>query len=177
MAIVGNFRSASDFSRALQRIALRIHETAGERGLLVLRKNLAATALKLVSDGFREQADPYGKKWAPLAASTVAGRRKGRKKKGPKILLDTGRLRASFAAKPKGIGFVIASKVDYASPHQFGATLKRRRGGILGRLSRSKAVGKIPQRAMLPLSKQGLGKLWSKAFEDTARLVLVKVQR
>lgn len=164
-----------DYS-ALRTMADRIGTVGGAGGVDKLRKNLAATALKLIADEFRGQKDPYGQSWRPLSPSTVAGRRKGKKKGGAKILQSTGRLRASFGTTSKGLGFVVSSKVKYAPHHQYGAKLKRRNAGIRGLLQRKRVVGAIPRRMMVPDSKQGLGPIWKKAFEKTATRVLVSLK-
>jgi phage gpG-like protein len=113
---------------------------------------MGATALKLVADGFRNSKDPYGKPWKPIGG---AGRRKGKKDKPHKILLDTGRLRASFSYRVVPVGFTISSGVVYAAVHQFGhtfsrkartAAMKRHKSGSFRFMSR-KALGKALARS------------------------------
>lgn len=124
---------------------------------------MGATALKLVSDGFRNQVDPYGKPWKPLSQGTIGGRRKGRsKKKGAKILLDSGGLRASFAYSVKGSGFNISSGKVYAAVHQFGHTFKRKartqaqfRGRFISRARAGKLAQKRPKKGKFSLAKIG----------------------
>ena len=55
-----------------------------------------------VLDNFRRQG--YPEKWAPLKSSTIARRRKGKGSGSPKILMDTGILRA--AASSQAVGYV-----------------------------------------------------------------------
>jgi phage gpG-like protein len=79
---------------------------------------MAATAFTKVQQGFRESVDPSGNPWRELAEDTVKSRRKGKKKRGPKILIDTGRLRNSISAKSDDQGFKIGTNVEYGVYHQ-----------------------------------------------------------
>lgn len=96
-------------------ITAELSELASHDVLDRVSRALQAESLKLVADCFKESRDPYGVPWAPLKA------RKG------KPLLDTGRLRASFAPVAVGPhGFTIGSNVAYAAAHQNGATYPAR---------------------------------------------------
>jgi phage gpG-like protein len=85
-----------------------------------LNQELASRALELVQEGFRNQHDPYGQDWAPLAASTLRGRRHGPKKRSPRILEDTGIGRNSYSARADENGFRVGSIVMYMRFHQLG---------------------------------------------------------
>lgn len=95
-----------------------------------LARTLADTAKAEVLRQFRDQVDPYGKAWAPLAASTIAGRRTRRPRgfigplAGPKILENSGRLRRSFKARGEADGIRISTNVIYAGVHQHGHTFQ-----------------------------------------------------
>lgn len=101
---------------------------------------------------FGEQRDPDGKPWQPLAAATVAPRKKdygkrGRIKKraearlqGRKILIQTARLRNSISSKVSGTAVAVGTNVVYARIHQFG-----------GKAGRGKKVT-IPARPFLGIS-------------------------
>lgn len=141
----------------------------------------AAAAGKFVNDGFRRGVDPYGDPWQPLAS------RKG------KPLLDTGRLRASFATSPIPGGFRIDATASYAPFHQFGTqpsnrrarvqpidkhgkfisrakASKRRRGAIAIRRLSAHRHGGIPARPMVPTPEQGgIPFKWQKAFAREAK--------
>jgi phage gpG-like protein len=121
-----------------------------------LAQVLAETAGKLVADGFRRGLDPYGKPWAPLK------RKRTRDKRGTRgrPLLDTWRLRASFAAVPRPGGFSIEATAVYAPHHQYGT----RRG--------------VPQRQMVPMPETGgLPASWRSVFDrDTRALVRRKAE-
>src|SRR5260370_23568423 len=54
------------------------------------------------------------KKFAPLAASTIAGRRKGRGHAGPKILIDRGRLLGSIHKSVTTAGVRVRTNLMYA---------------------------------------------------------------
>jgi phage gpG-like protein len=72
-----------------------------------------------LSDRFRTTTDPYGKPWEPSLRATLEG---------GQTLSDTGRLRRSFnVANVSERGFVVATNVQYAAPHQYGATIRPRR--------------------------------------------------
>lgn len=68
---------------------------------------------------FTDGAGPTGAPWAPLRPVTLARRRK--QGKGAQPLLDTGRLRNSFAKRLEPRAVWIGTNVPYAAVHQFGA--------------------------------------------------------
>jgi phage gpG-like protein len=102
-----------------------------------------AAALKLVADEFRGSHAPDGAGWKPLA------RRSG------KPLMDTGRLRASFAIEATADGFRIGTAVAYAGYHQFGTRPHR----VASRLARQNAHGRFISAKARKVSR--------KAFEGT----------
>jgi len=75
-------------------------------------------AWKDVISHFREQSGPDGF-WPRLSASTIKSRRKGKKKGGPKILQDTGRLRMANRWKIVDGGFTVKvfNNTKYAKYH------------------------------------------------------------
>lgn len=72
---------------------------------------------------FETQSGPDGTKWAPLAASTLRGRR-GRSGR-PAILQDRGHLRGSLFTRPTADGVTVGSNLVYAAIHQFGGTVAK----------------------------------------------------
>lgn len=139
----------------------------------------AAAALKLVMDGFRRSVDPYGTAWERLKS------RKG------KPLLDTGRLRASFAVRPAPGGFSIDSTASYGKYQQYGTDPFTRRArmqpvGKRGRFISHARAAKlkrvvnvralpggvnpgIPARPMVPTPDQGgLPFKWQRIFRKEA---------
>src|SRR5690606_37637300 len=127
---------------------------------------MAEEAVELTRQTFEDEADPYGKPWAPLKL------RSGR------ILAKTGGLKSSIHVKPHGKGFTIGVGKSYAGYHQQGTGIhgpKRQRIKPL----RAKALGPInpggkffrsvkgsPRRAMLPYD--GLPPTWTEAFKEVA---------
>lgn len=67
------------------------------------------------------QAEGRPEKWKALSPKTLAGRRRGKGKGGPKILTDSGRLRNSFSKRlVSGTGIEIGTNVKYAKRQNFG---------------------------------------------------------
>ena len=149
----------------LSRLSRQIKGLSEAKWRAAAGKAMGATALKLVSDGFRLQHDPQGKPWKQLADKTKSARRTGKRgskakrKRAHKILLNTGRLRASFSAKPSSGGFTVSSKAVYAAVHQFGHTFKRGTG-----------TQRVDARPMVPTKK--LGKTWELALAKSAKRAL-----
>lgn len=133
---------------------------------------MAEEAVELTRQTFEDEADPYGKPWAPLKL------RSGR------ILAKTGGLKSSIHAKPTGKGFTIGVGKSYAGYHQQGTGIhgpKRKRIKPL----RAKALGPInpggkffrsvkgsPRRPMIPYA--GLPPKWGEAFQEVAGDVIGK---
>lgn len=80
-------------------VAGRSPDTTGHVRSLQLA--LGMIALSLIKQAFVAKSaggeDEAGQRWAPLAASTLAGRRKGKGGGSPQILRDTGRLLNSLS--------------------------------------------------------------------------------
>lgn len=111
-----------------------------------ISKDGAEELLGFVQDGFRDQADPYGKPWP--AKKIPDGR--------AVLVGETTRLRRGWHTERVGKkGFVIAPSVDYASAHQ-------------DPQPRAKWGGKaLPRRAMVPY--RGLPGAWRSALREVAR--------
>lgn len=128
-----------------------------------LGRILGVAGMKQLADEFKGSRDPYGKKWEPL-----------RHRQG-KPLLDTGRMAASVAVKPRVDGFDLVMTASYAPFHQYGVRNKPRRRDARGRFSRPEMRDRrgrilrrflVPQRQMLPMdSTGGLGPIWERAFQ------------
>jgi len=149
-----------------------------------MSRNLAEEARTQTSNGFQRQRDPYGKKWAPL------------KYRVGDILQKSGRMAASVATVAHARGFRIDIPVTYAAPHQYGARAHGRRGGAIPQNKRGRFVSRrraastkaraqrvalfggythpgLPQRQMIPMaSTGGLGPIWTRAFNETAKGLL-----
>ena len=96
--------------------------------LAELAMRISAAGMKLVADEFKAQQDPYRKPWAPLAKERPRNKRarlaaiaRGRKPKGQKILQDTGRMKNSVGAVPRGNTARLTIPTWYAAVHQNGA--------------------------------------------------------
>jgi phage gpG-like protein len=190
MGVVGDFAALA---------ALRSQFTAAGVTKLRARMNRAAAgeALSLVQRGFREGVDPEGKPWAPLKSRkgkilrdtgrlansftsqpTEHGFRvgtsvsyavyhqegtQGRKKSETRSMVRAYAADAIQAGKlgtkrGRFISRKQAKKLKYVAVHSMTATW-------------SEGSGKIPQRAMVPVSSPNLSERWQKAIDkacDTA---------
>jgi len=156
--------------RGLDRLRDRIARAGSPEFTAGLGQVLGAAALKQLADEFREERDPYGKKWAPLKL------RKGR------ILRDTGRMAASATVSPGPAGFELTITAAYAGTHQTGKTIEPRRAKALrwkvGRRWYTAKRVVIPRRQMLPEGGTGgWGKIWLGAFEKESRRYVARFFR
>ena len=104
------------FSRLIKRLGqLAIDTRQTEKPL----RAAGAIAIGSIQKNFDEQGRP--EKWTPLSPRTLGRRRKGRGKGGPKILIDTARLKNSIGFKlVEGPGVMIGTNVIYARRQHFG---------------------------------------------------------
>ena len=112
-------------------VTITVDDTAAQAALARLRdagQNLRpaldAIGLSIVSRmraTFESQADPWGKGWQGLKASTLRKRRK--KGAGAQILRDTGRLMNSISHAVGDNEVTIDTEVEYAAIHQFGGRM------------------------------------------------------
>lgn len=130
-----------------------------------LAQLVAVGGVKLTMDTFRNQRDPYGRDWAPLARERTRDRKarlrvlkRGQKPRGQKILIDTARMRNSTTAIQHGRSGGVAIPTGYAAVHQDGGRVMR--GG--------RQVGVIPRRMMLPDRKMGLPGHWQRMIQREA---------
>jgi hypothetical protein len=104
---------------------------------------------KLVQDQFDKGVDPYGRPWAPLAASTLA---KGRR---PPPLTETRRLREgtrAYVMRAHYAGLRVVVGAPYGYFHQVGFRVGRT---------------KVKPRRILP--QFGLPRAWSDALRAASR--------
>lgn len=173
-----------DFAR-LNDLVKRLAVVAGAQFKKDLATTMAAAAVAQVQKEFQTSRDPYGTQWKPLGPKGRQGQ----------VLRDTGRLMNSFSGKPADNGFAVATRVDYAAVHQYGATIKdhqrsaqtlafKNKGGFLPRAAASKRTTavkvaitqariqksyKIPRRQMVPENETGgIGPIWGEAFNKDA---------
>jgi phage virion morphogenesis protein len=138
-------------------------------------KQLADEALRLVDQGFEQEKDPYGNKWAAKKVPNGKPVLRGRK----------GRLRRYKRRSFSAIGFTIGSNAPYAGYHQHGTGLhgpKGRKYTIRARqtayLKFKTSDGKwvyrrqvehpgVPRRAMVPIGGN-LPAKWGRQFTRIA---------
>jgi len=111
---------ADEGIQGLDKLISRVRELATDvRRVERPLKAIGAYMLGSVEKNFQEQGRP--KKWEGLKASTIAGRRKGKGRGGPKILIDTGRLKNSISFRlVTSPGVEIGTNVKYAARQHFG---------------------------------------------------------
>lgn len=108
--------------------------------------NQSAQALRrLVQDTFRDETDPWGRRWTPWASATAVAR--DRTGASGQILLDTGRMYGSVDAIADDNAVTVGVSTEYAEFHQFGDPSHRAWGG---------PVSPLPQRAFLPERRPGV---------------------
>jgi hypothetical protein len=119
----------------------------GEAFLEATSAAMAEETIELIKQGFRDETDPYKKRWK--AKKRADGR---------KVLSGrTSRLKGGWhRQRADEGGFVVAPSVDYAAPHQSPKT------GKDGQLKR-------PRRMMVPASELGLPPAWARRYERTAQ--------
>lgn len=70
--------------------------------------------MRRIDDNFRGQNDPDGVAWAPLSAAYR------KRKRGTKILTESGRLRASVTYLATTVSVTVGTNTKYARAHQLG---------------------------------------------------------
>lgn len=111
----------SKSSRNLENLFIKM-ETNIKKPIVAL-KQIGAYMLGSINKNFENQGRPT--KWAPLAPSTIAGRR-NKNKASIKILQDTGYLKNSITYDATDDEVKIGTNVIYGKTHQFGADIKTR---------------------------------------------------
>ena len=117
-----------------------------------ITSDVATDINALLEQEFDDEADPYGRAWAPLAESTI--KRKGHSQ----ILHETGALRAGTQALAMGGKGIEIVSLDYGQYHQSG-------------------TGTMPARKILPDGANELPKAWSAAIEARYRAAFGKVMK
>ena len=102
-----------------------------------LLRRIANTLQNITEESFDKQASPFGEKWKPNSPKTL------QKKRGNKILIQSGLLSQSFTQKVTGSSAQVGTNKSYAAIHQFG-----------GKAGRGKRVT-IPARPFMPINKNG----------------------
>ena len=102
-----------------------------------LLRRVANTLQNVTEESFDKQASPFGEKWKPNAPKTL------QKKRGNKILIQSGLLSQSFTQKVTGTSAQVGTNKEYAAIHQFGGKAGRNRKVI------------IPARPFMPIKANG----------------------
>ena len=102
-----------------------------------LLRRIANTLQNVTEESFDKQASPFGEKWKPNAPKTL------QKKRGNKILIQSGLLSQSFTQKVTGTSAQVGTNKEYAAIHQFGGKAGRNRKVI------------IPARPFMPIKQNG----------------------
>ncbi|MBD5164587.1 phage virion morphogenesis protein [Helicobacter sp.] len=102
-----------------------------------LLRRIANTLQNVTEESFDKQASPFGEKWKSNSPRTL------QKKRGNKILIQSGLLSQSFTQKVTGNSAQVGTNKQYAAIHQFG-----------GKAGRNKRVT-IPVRPFMPINKNG----------------------
>ncbi len=182
MGVSGAFKAAEVLAR-------RIDETRSTTFRRMFVQVVGAGAMFELSQGFKDEKDPYDERWAPL------------KHRIGKILSDTGRLRGSFHLRLTPYGFVVETSVVYAGAHQdpherepvhVDARLAahKARGGFMKNSAAARLIGrgknvnvvllpehdigpwKLDQRMMVPVPGKGVGRRWGEKMNTEADKVM-----
>lgn len=114
--------------RGIEQVLARFIQLTQEADDLEKPFNTAATyMLGSIEKNFKAQGRP--EKWTPLAASTLARRKKGKNKtKTGQILIDSGQMKNSVTPERDGSTLKIGTNVVYAARQHFGYPGGRGRG-------------------------------------------------
>lgn len=112
--------------------------------------------LKFVDDGFKQERDPYGSPWQPLAKRTIRKKKALGYSRPERILFGTGELRRSWSYRATSRSVSLSSDRSFpdgtdASIHQF--------GGSTGKF-------KIPSRPMVPFEQDLPAEWWDAAINS-----------
>lgn len=182
---MASFGQLSGDIESLTRFGDRVAEIGNQRTLARLNTELAKEAIVQARDGFREERDPYGKKWPPKVFPD-----------GRKILRQSEKLYNGFQiVRANAQGFEITNREEHAK-FTFGTGIygprkqriypKRARalviGGSQGRsassgqFTRNRAFASVkgsPQRLIVPLAGKP-SPIWQRAFKRRATAFLVQ---
>jgi hypothetical protein len=129
ITVDGDFKTLDDWERAF---------ATADKLLVKMSRDMAEEALNLTKEGWRKQANPYGKRW------------KAKKKRdGRQVLVGrTARLKGGwYVRKANRGGFTIAPSVGYAGYHQTGTKW-------------------MDQRMMVPSAERGLPSEWRDSMNE-----------
>lgn len=178
-------------ARMLEQAEAGLRSLNSKAWLGELAQRVSAGGMKLTADCFRTSTDPYGKPWAPLKrerprdkrARLRAERRQQRTgltpkrtRRGAKVLIDTGRMRASAGASAMGATAKVTIPTWYAQFHQEGTVNHPFRRFKTKRLTKEsmarEGTERMPQRMMLPSEERGLPPAWQSMLKRESQLFI-----
>ena len=163
-----------DFAK-LDKAINELSKLANPALVQVAATGIAQALATEVQLGFRKEQDPDGNKWPALKAKR---KRKGKGKRGNKILRDTGRLANSITGRATGNTAVVGTNVSYGPYHQYGtgghkASSRAQPTNKKGRFVAKEKAGKVKRGAVavkLIQFKEGGGKIPARPFLPMATL-------
>lgn len=113
----------------LEKLIQRAENKAG------LLKNIGEALLQTTLERFDSQKDPQGRAWAPLKPLTIEARGSS-----SPILTVSGRLKGSLNYEVSGDALKLGPSAIHGAVHQFGATIKGKKGPLRIPLKRGGAA-------------------------------------
>ncbi len=148
----------ADLKASMTRLAGAVEDpTPVLKGVGELLRNSAA-------DRFGAQAGPDGAPWAPLQDWY----KKTKTQNQDKILTLSGMLAKTLAFQVEGDEVLVGSGLEYAAIHQFGGTIRPKKGRALSVGGRSVSKVTIPARPFLGVSEEDIGEVESLVSEYLA---------
>jgi hypothetical protein len=152
----------------LEKATATLRVFAAKAWLPELAQRVSAGAMRFVADEFNTSTDPYGREWAPLKRERTRDRRarlraikRGKTPRGPKVLIHTGRMRASAGASPFGNTARLVIPTWYAKFHQEGSFRRTFSGPKM-----------MSRRMMLPDESRGTPEKWNAMITMESRKLL-----
>ena len=135
----------ADSIQGMSRLVSRLQQLAlDSRRVEPPLKAAGQVAVHSIQMNFQAQGRPQ--KWTPLAPRTLARRRRGKGRGGPRILIDTARLKNSINAKlVSGPGVAVGTNVIYA---------RRQHSGYPG--GKGRGLSKTPARPFMLLQPEDI---------------------
>jgi len=163
-----------DIQLQAKQVQERIHQLQQQgANMTPAWKAVGANVVNRIRLGFRFSKSPWGQSWIPIkwraARTTQTGRLSGTGRKQSKAntighagqpLVDTGKMRRSIVARASTSGVTIGTNIIQARVHQFGATIKPKKGPFLVFAGPSGGMifarqSTVPARPYMPISPSG----------------------
>lgn len=109
----------SDDIQGLRQLLNRVAQLATDtRHVERAMKSAGVYLVSSIEKNFQQQGRP--KRWSPLAPATIAGRRKGRGRGGPRILINTAKMKNQVDFKVHSKGVEVGLNAVQAARQHFG---------------------------------------------------------